>query len=180
VALIALAGVLFVPIEPLVFLAVVAMGPWRGGGLALLGAAGAVTAGYLAGRALGPARLTPWIGRSGRRVWRRLGARGAMTVAVLRALPVAPATAIHLLCGAARVPAREYALGTLLGALPLLLALIGLASLLRLAIRNPGPKLVTATVATAVVLAFFARRVRTSLLARRLSHGQPRERDDLG
>jgi len=175
-------GLLFVPLEPLVFAAIVVLGPWRGGALALLGATGAATAGYLAGRALGGARLVPWLGERGRRVWARLAGRGAMTVAVLRALPIAPVSAIHLLCGAARVPAGEYALGTLLGLAPILLALAGLATLLRWAILHPGPLSVGATIATAVALALVARRIRTSLLARRLARteARPRERDDLG
>lgn len=174
-------ALLFVPLELLVLLTVVVFGVRHGTLLALLGVATATAAGYLVGRAIGSVRLLPWIGRHGRRVWNQLAGGGAMTIAVLRAVPVTSAAAVNLLCGAARVPAAEYAAGTLLGLAPILAALVALGALLRRAIRDPAPPIVLAAVGAALALALFARRVRISLIARRLARRAPiGGRDDLG
>ena len=73
---------------------------------------------------------------------------------------------LHLLCGAAPVPPRPFALGTLAGIAPTLLALGLLAALVRRMLLDPGPVLTTVTLGVIVLLALIALRVRLALLRR--------------
>ena len=54
---------------------------------------------------------------------RQLGAHGVAGVLVLRLASVASAGAIHLLCGAGRVPFATYMAGTVIGLAPPIAAL---------------------------------------------------------
>jgi phospholipase D1/2 len=161
-------GLLFLPMELLVVASVLWLGPLRGGLVALAAAAGSALLGHAAGRLLGLRRVEPLVGRRGTRLWRMLRGSGLVAVAVMRVASVASATSIHLLCGAAGVALRDCLLGTLLGVLPVLLAVTALAGFLRHAVLHPGLGTAALAAGMAVVLALVTARVRTSLLARRL------------
>ena len=165
----AIGGMFLVPSELLVLATVVLLGPLQGGALALLGALASAAAGYAIGRALGPERLVPWVGRRAFRLWRELrGSGGGTSVALLRLVSISSATTVHLLSGAARVSAREYWIGTLVGFLPGFLALCLLGGLLRRMILHPHPANVALAAFTAIALAFLVLRSRQMLLLRRL------------
>ncbi len=161
-------GLFFVPLEVSTLLAVVLLGPFLGGALALTSALLAALIGYACGRALGPPRVVPLIGRRAYRAWRELPGRGATSVAVLRLVSVFSAASIHLLCGAARLPVRAYVIGTAAAFVPVVLVLSLLGGLLRHAIREPGPWSATITIAAAVLFAAVVLRVRRNLLIKRL------------
>ena len=76
----------------------------RGGMVAAIGSLALAVIGYVAGRAIGAAGVAQWISRRSYRSVRQLGARGVVGVIVLRLSSVASTGAIHLLCGAGRVP----------------------------------------------------------------------------
>jgi len=175
-------GLAFVPLELLVFAAVLLFSPGHGSALALLGTAVCAALGYAAGRALGRERLLRWLGARGHRLWPEVQGRGALTVAVLHLTSVASANWIHLLCGAARVRARDFAAGTLMGIAPVLLALGVFAVLVRRMLLHPGTGIALATAGLAFALTIFVRRVRSSLIRK---HSDPvlsewRERDAFG
>ncbi|HEX5011253.1 MAG TPA: phospholipase D-like domain-containing protein [Planctomycetota bacterium] len=175
-------GLSFVPLEVLVFAAVLLFGPGHGSALALLGTALCAALGYDAGRALGRDRLLAWLGARGQRLWPHADGHGTLTVAVLHLVSVASANWIHLLSGAARVPLRDFAAGTLLGIAPVLLALGALAVLVRRLLLHPGLGIALVTAGLAFALALAVRRVRSSLIRR---HSDPmlragRERDAYG
>ena len=162
-------AVLFVPLELLVLAAMVAFGTLRGGAVVLSGTALSAALGFLAGRALGLPRLAPLLGRRGWRLSRLLMGRTATEVAVLHLVVLASHGKLHLLCGAARVPPRSFALGTALGLAPALLSLGLLGALLRAVLLEPSPTLTALALATAFLLAFVALQVRIRLLSRSVS-----------
>jgi uncharacterized membrane protein YdjX (TVP38/TMEM64 family) len=181
-ALFVAAGLLFVPLELLVFAAVLVFSPAHGAALALLGALVGAALGYALGRALGSRRLLPWLGPGGHRIWLRLRVPGFMTVGVLHVMAVAAAQRIHLLAGAARLGVRDFAVGTLLGLLPMLLTLGVLAVLVRRLLLHPGPVIAVVTGALVLALAITARRLRALFIRRRFGPvlAEHRERDVFG
>jgi uncharacterized membrane protein YdjX (TVP38/TMEM64 family) len=175
-------GLAFVPLELLVFAAILLFSPGHGSALALLGTALCAAVGYAAGRALGRERLLGWLGARGRRLWPQVDGHGSLNVAVLHLTSVASADWIHLLSGAARVRLREFAAGTLLGIAPVMLALGVFAVLVRRLLLQPGAGIALVTAGLALALTVFVRRVRSSLIRK---HSDPvlrewRERDAFG
>jgi len=162
-------SLLFVPLELLVVISVVFFGPLRGGALVLAGTALSAALGYLAGRALGLPRLVPLVGRRVYRLSRLLLGRTVTEVAMLHLVALASRGSLHLLCGAAPVPPRPFALGTAAGIAPILLALGLLAALVRRMLLDPGPVLTIVTLGVTVLLALVALRVRLALLRRSFS-----------
>ena len=71
----------------------------------------------------------PWIARLGRRFERG----GIVSVMLARNFPLAPFTLVNVVAGAARIPFRDYLIGTVLGMAPIIAALTILGDRLRLA-----------------------------------------------
>ena len=88
-------------------------------------------------------------GRRLNRVSEQIRSRGALTVAAARLLPVAPFTVVNLVAGASRIGVRDFALGTLLGTAPGIVAIALLQSRAEAALSNPGPGTVGVLVAIA-------------------------------
>lgn len=88
------------------------------------------------------------------RLSKQLSKRGLLTIITLRIVPVAPFTVINLVAGASHIRFRDFALGTLIGSLPGMLAIALFADSLVRSIRNPaaGSFLWLAGVAVAIAL----------------------------
>ena len=166
---IALAGLVFIPLELMSIAAGVLFGVPRGGVVALVGSVVAAAIGYAVGRAIGPARLPRWMSRRSYRSARQLGARGLMGVLVLRLASVATSGSIHLLCGAGRVPFWSYITGTAIGFVPAIAALAGLGALLRHTLLDPTMSNGLMTVGAAILLTALAAVLRTFLLIRQFA-----------
>ena len=113
-----IAGLLLVPLELLTIAAAVAFGGQRGGIVATIGSLALALVGYVAGRAIGGAGVARWTSRRSYRSVRQVGAHGIIGVIVLRLSSVASTGAIHLLCGAGRVPFWTFMAGTIIGGVP--------------------------------------------------------------
>ncbi len=128
-------GLAFVPVTILIVATVLALGPAHGLPLAVAGVLASAIVSYGIGRALGRERMGRLAGRRLNRLTARLSRRGALAVAAARMLALAPFTVMNLVAGAWRVPFRDYALGTLLGTVPGVIAIAlgtgGLVSLTR-------------------------------------------------
>jgi uncharacterized membrane protein YdjX (TVP38/TMEM64 family) len=168
-AAIALAGLVFVPLELMAILAGVLLDVPRGAIVALCGSLIAAIIGYAVGRAIGPAGLPRWVSRQSYRSARQLGARGVMGVLALRLASVATSASIDLLGGAGRVPFGTYMTGTLLAFVPAVGALGGLGALLRRTILEPTTSNVLLTIGAAVLLTVAAAVLRTLLLIRQFA-----------
>ena len=88
---------------------------------------------------------------------------------MLRLASVASAGAIHLVCGAARVPFAAYLAGTVIGLVPAIAALSGLGALLRHTLLNPSVSNGFTTIGAAVLLFALASGLRTVLLLRQFA-----------
>ena len=167
------ANLVLVPLELMTIAAGVLLGARQGGVVALLGLLAAAAVAYAVGRGLGSARLAPWISRRSYRSVSQLGARGVMGVLVLRLASVASAGAIHLLCGAGRVPFAAFLAGTAIGLIPAVAALTGLGALVRHTMLHPSITNALITVGAALALTACAVTLRTFLLIRSLRRRCP-------
>ena len=145
----------------------IVLGALRGGVVALLGSLVIAAVGYLAGRALGPARLPHWMSRRAYRSARQLGAQGVIGVTRLRLASIASAGSIHLICGASRVPFSTYMTGTLIGLAPATFAFAGLGTLLYRTLLHPSVSNALITIAAALLLVAAVALSRTFVLIRR-------------
>src|SRR6185503_12730773 len=166
---IAVAGLVFVPLELMAIAAGVVLGAPRGAAAALLGALAGAALGYVLGRRIGPAGLPRWMSRRSYRSARQLGARGVMGVLVLRLASVATSGSIHLVCGAGRVPFGTFMTGTLLAFVPAIAALAGLGALLRQTLLDPTLSHAVMTAGAAILLTALVAALRTLLLIRQFA-----------
>jgi phospholipase D1/2 len=173
---IAVAGVVFVPLELMAIGAGVILDGPRAAVATLLGALVGAALGYVVGRQIGPARLPRWMTRRAYRSARQLGARGVIGVLVLRLASVATSGSIHLLCGAGRVPFSKFMAGTLLAFVPAIAALVGLGALLRRTLLVPTTSNVVLTIVAAILLTAAAAILRTLLLIRQFAPSVSRQR----
>lgn len=172
-----LAGLLFVPISLTWIAPIVLFGPLRGGAMALVATALSAALGYGAGRALGPRRIALFLGRPARRVAHALIGRGVASVAIVRLVSLFSATSGHLVCGAARVRPRDYALGSALGLAPAFAATLVLGAALRLSVVDPGVWTIGFTVVAALACALLVLRLRRTILMRQHSTAAAEQRD---
>ena len=163
------AGLLLVPLELLTIAAAVAFGGARGAGVAAIASVALAVIGYLAGRAIGPDGVARWISRRSYRSVRQLGAHGVVGVIVLRLSSIAGTGAIHLLCGAGRVPFLTYITGTVIGVAPAIIALSVLGDMLRDNLLQPSITNGLATIGAAVLVLMLAGGVRMLLLIRQFA-----------
>ena len=70
-------------------------------------------------------------------VSKQLSKRGVLTIVTLRIVPVAPFVVINLVAGASHISFRDFALGTLVGLLPGIVAIAFFADGLVRSIRDP-------------------------------------------
>jgi len=94
---------------------------------------------YALGRSLPRAWVNRLAGRPVDRIGKLLGARGALAIAALRMVPVAPTAVVNAVCGAVRVRFRSFMVGSLLGFLPGALAMSALGHQLAQVLRHPTP-----------------------------------------
>jgi phospholipase D1/2 len=162
-------GLLLVPIELLTIASAVAFGAGRGALIATIASLSLAVIGYIAGRTIGAAGAARWISARSYRSVRQLGAHGIVGVIVLRLSSVAGTGAIHLLCGAGRVPVAAYLAGTMIGVTPAIIALSALGGLLRDLLLHPSIAKGLITIGGAVLILIIASVVRTLLLIRQFA-----------
>ncbi|MGD8861011.1 MAG: VTT domain-containing protein [Myxococcales bacterium] len=123
----AVGATLSVPVLLLILAAGLLLDPVDAFLTALTGAVVSAAAHYGLGSLLGRERLRGALSRRLPAVGRALRRRGAVAVAALRLVPVAPFSVVNLLAGALRVGLPRFLLGTCLGLLPgvILLSLLG-------------------------------------------------------
>lgn len=83
---------------------------------------------------------------------RRLAQKGVLAVMVIRMVPVAPFTIVNLVAGASHIRFRDFALGTVLGELPGLLALSLFVDQVSQTVRHPSVMSVSMLVGVVLLL----------------------------
>jgi uncharacterized membrane protein YdjX (TVP38/TMEM64 family) len=155
-----LGGLVAFPVNLLIALAVVVLGPWAGAPCALVGSLLSAIALHEVGRALPErfhARLADprW-----RKLRERILAHGVLAVAAVRIVPVAPYSVVSLAAGMLRVPRVDYIAGTALGMAPGVALYAVFADRAEAALRDPHPLAwlsLLGVVVVILVLAWFAR-----------------------
>ena len=94
---------------------------------------------YGIGALLGRDALRGWLGPRLSRIRKRILKQGVLAVAAIRLVPVAPFTLVNLVAGASGIRFADYAVGTLLGLLPGLIAMAALGHQLMRIIASPSP-----------------------------------------
>ena len=128
---------------------------------ALAGAELSALLGYAAGQGAGRDLVRRYAGSRLTRVSKKLSRRGVLTIVTLRIVPVAPFAVINLVAGASHISLRDFALGTLVGLLPGLMAIALFADGLVNSIRDPDIDTFTwlaAVVLVIMVTAFWLRK----------------------
>lgn len=164
-----LASLALVPIELLMLISGLVLGPFQGAVVSLLGSAISAAVGYLAGRAIGPAGLVRWMSRRSFRSGRQLSAHGIGGVALLRMASVGSAGSLHLICGAARIPFVSYLLGSAIGLIPAIATLSGLGALFRHTLLHPSAQSAGLTIGAALGLMLLASIARAFFLIRQFA-----------
>ena len=123
VPLLTAALVVAVPLSMLTLLSMAALGPGWGSACIVSAALLAATVSQTLGRRLGHDLLLRWAGTQVLRVSESLAERGLWTMVVIRLVPIAPFAIVNMVVGTTHLRLRDMLLGTLIGMLPLTLAM---------------------------------------------------------
>jgi uncharacterized membrane protein YdjX (TVP38/TMEM64 family) len=164
VAGIAAAAFLAVPLTLLVIVAILAFGSLSGFFYALAGAELGALLTYAVGRGVGRDLVRRYAGERLNALSKKLSKRGLWTIVTLRIVPVAPFSLINLVAGASHIRFRDFALGTLVGLLPGIVAIALFADGVVRSIRSPDAGsfawLAGVVLAIALIMRWLGRRLR--------------------
>lgn len=147
-----LGGLVAFPVTLLIFLSAFLLHSWSAIACSLLGCILSAALLYGIGRGLGRKRVMRVAGRRLNRVNRLISKQGILAVTAVRMIPVAPYSLINLAAGAARVPFRDFILGTLLGMLPGVVGITFFTGRLEHMIRQPSILNLFVLIGTLIVL----------------------------
>jgi phospholipase D1/2 len=162
------AGLLLVPVTPLMVLTAVLFEPLRAAGISLLGCLASASASYAVGSAAGKGLIFRIAGADVRRTRQLLGRPGFAAMFLLRLVPLAPFPVVSLIAGASRICFSDFLRGTALGVLPS----IGLVTLLTGQLRQTIEQPNFASILALIILAVFTAGVIVWVL-RRISRLEP-------
>jgi len=103
-------------------ISVIAFGPWRGFLYGMCGMILAAVVSYTPGRLVRRDTVRRLAGPRLNRMSAALYHRGALAVAIVRMIPIAPFVVVNLVMGAMRIRLRDFVLGSLVGIVPGMLA----------------------------------------------------------
>ncbi|MGZ9033596.1 MAG: VTT domain-containing protein [Rhodospirillales bacterium] len=145
-------GFVMVPLTLLITTAAIAFGPVLGSAYAFAGALLSAIVDFGLGVLLGQGWARRLLGPRWRRIGDALSGRGALAIALVRMVPVAPYTVVNFLAGAVRVRFLDFVLGTALGLAPGILALSILGGQIGAVLRKPDWLNVSVLVVITIVL----------------------------
>ena len=145
-------GLACFPVTLLIFAAAFALPGWAAVVCSLLGCILSAAALYGAGAGVGRKYVSRIAGRRLNRVNRLISRQGALAVAAVRMLPVAPYSLVNLAAGAVRVPFRDFVLGTLLGMTPGVVGITFFTQQLEEMIRRPSALNLTIMIGTLLLM----------------------------
>jgi phospholipase D1/2 len=132
-----LGGLVALPITLMIIATVVVFGPWTGFLYALAGSWLNAMAVFSLGRWMGRDLVRRLAGSLLNRLSRKLSTSGLLAVITVRIVPVAPFSVVNLIAGVSEIRWRDFALGTLFGMLPGVLAIVVLADRIAESLRHP-------------------------------------------
>jgi phospholipase D1/2 len=131
-------SIISVPITVLILATAFVFGPMMGIVYSFVGCLLGAIVTYAIGYFLGRDFIQKLIGSKWQAIEHKINQTGVLSVAILRAIPIAPFTVINIISGAFQVPIRDYLLGSLIGLAPGIIVTNLFAHQLRNAMRNPG------------------------------------------
>jgi phosphatidylserine/phosphatidylglycerophosphate/cardiolipin synthase-like enzyme/uncharacterized membrane protein YdjX (TVP38/TMEM64 family) len=164
----AVASLVLVPITLMIVATALVFGPVTALLYAVAGAGLGAMLGFWLGRLLGRDLVRRLAGRRLNHLSRRLARRGLLAVVAVRIIPVAPFTVVNLAAGASHIGFRDFALGTLLGMLPGILAITLFSDRMAAAVRQPSALTLSALAAVVLAIAAFTYLLRRALQRRGL------------
>jgi phospholipase D1/2 len=130
-------GILVFPVTLLIVATVTVFGPWLGAFYALLGAELSALTTFGLGHLLSRDAVRRFAGSQVNSLSRALSRRGALTIITLRIVPVAPFTVINVVAGVSAIRLRDFAIGSLVGMIPVVIAIAFLADRILASLREP-------------------------------------------
>lgn len=142
-------SLVMIPVTLMVVVTGLAFGPFLGFFYALAGTLVSSVALYAVGSMLGRHTVRRLAGSRLNRLSRRLGQRGITTMIVVRVLPLAPFTVVNIVAGASHIRFRDYLLGTVVGMVPGMAAIVFFVDRVGATVQKPS--LQTSLILAAVV-----------------------------
>lgn len=140
VACFVLGGLIAFPVIVLILVTAALFGPWLGMAYAAAGVAASACLLYFAGARLGGEHIRRFAGGRWSRLRDWLRRRGLLAVVALRVLPLAPFSLVNLAMGASGIRFVDFALGTLIGMAPGLVAMCFVGSRVTEFLEDPSPR----------------------------------------
>lgn len=128
-----------VPLTFLILVTILSFGPLLGFMYALSGAMIGATISYTVGRMLGREAIMRFGGNRINDISRRLAGRGILAIIAIRMVPIAPFAVINIVIGASHIRLRDLIIGTAIGMLPGMLAMMFFVDQIIDAFNHPGP-----------------------------------------
>lgn len=147
-----LGSLVALPVTLISIATVVVFGAWLGFLYALAGSWLSAMAVFSLGRWLGRDLVRRLAGSLLNRLSRKLSASGLLAVITVRIVPVAPFSVVNLIAGVSEIRWGDFALGTLLGMLPGVVAIVVLADRIAESLRHPDLTHVTILMAAIVLI----------------------------
>ncbi len=132
-----LGGVAVVPVTLMIVASVLVFGTWWGLFYALAGSWLSAMAVFWIGRLAGRDTVRRFAGSLINRLSHKLSSSGLLAVITVRVVPVAPFSVINLIAGVSAIRTRDFALGTLVGMLPGVVAVVLLADRISASLQQP-------------------------------------------
>lgn len=149
-----LGGITPFPVTLLIFMAALTLSWVPAILVSLLGCMASAVLTFTLGRLLGRRRVVRVAGRRLNRVNALISRQGALAVAAVRMIPIAPYALVNLAAGAAHVPLRDFVYGTLIGMSPGVAAITFFTEQLERMIREPSAIHVAGVVAALFLMLF--------------------------
>lgn len=145
-------GLVAMPITLMIIATVIVFGPWLGLLYALAGSWLNAMALFGLGRWMGRDSVRRFAGSLLNRLSRKLSESGLWAVMTFRIVPVAPFSVINLIAGVSEISWRDYALGTVIGMLPGIVAIVLLADRIAESLRHPSLTQITILLASIALI----------------------------
>jgi uncharacterized membrane protein YdjX (TVP38/TMEM64 family) len=143
-----LGGLVALPVTLMIIATVLVFGTWLGLLYALVGSWLSAVAVFGFGRWMGRNTARRFAGSLLNRLSKKLTESGFLTVVTFRIVPVAPFSVINLIAGVSEIRWRDFALGTLVGMLPGVIAVVLLVDRIAASLRHPDLGQVTILLAS--------------------------------
>ncbi|MFP4068922.1 MAG: VTT domain-containing protein [Verrucomicrobiota bacterium] len=133
-----LAGLIAVPVNLLLVAGTIVMGPWVAFGCGLAGSLASAALAFAAGHGVGKPLIRLLAKDQLESLARTVGRRGPLSVALIRIVPIAPFVVINLVAGFSGLRFSTFMLGSVMGMVPGMLAVVLLTRQIRSALADPS------------------------------------------